>query len=303
MHIAVFADLEGAFGIWRMRQCHTGTPEWQYGRECLTHDVNHVVAGAFDGGADRVTVKDTHATGFNILTRRLDPRVRYVGGHYVRPSFFGDLASYDLVLYVAIHAASGTPGAFFPHTHYGIFSQVRLNDRPICEMDLYGAYLGAFGKPIGFVSGEEVAVEQALRALPWALSVVVDKRKETYLDGEKSRAFLQEGRARLRATAAEAVRDAGQMQPLVIEGPLHFEVEFRTPELAIRHNTWGYDQDDRIVAWDAADIVQGFDAFNKLVFFPRRIYPIRQQALFFARSYYRLKSRYLAPKANRGGAA
>jgi D-amino peptidase len=39
MHVAVFADIEGSFGIWRMRQCHTGTAEWQYGRACLTEDL------------------------------------------------------------------------------------------------------------------------------------------------------------------------------------------------------------------------------------------------------------------------
>ena len=44
MHVAVFADIEGSFGIWRRRQCHTGTAEWQYGRECLTADVNAVIA-------------------------------------------------------------------------------------------------------------------------------------------------------------------------------------------------------------------------------------------------------------------
>ena len=48
MHVAVFADIEGAFGIWRMRQCRTGIAEWQYGRRCLTDDVNQVIAGAFN---------------------------------------------------------------------------------------------------------------------------------------------------------------------------------------------------------------------------------------------------------------
>jgi len=43
MHVGIFADIEGSFGIWRMRQCRMGTPEWQYGRECLTKDVNCVI--------------------------------------------------------------------------------------------------------------------------------------------------------------------------------------------------------------------------------------------------------------------
>jgi D-amino peptidase len=121
MHIAVFADIEGSFGIWRMRQCRMGTPEWQYGRECLTDDVNAVIAGAFEGGVDMVTVKDTHETGFNCLIHRLDRRARYVGGHYFFPTLFGRITDYDLVLYVAIHAASGTENAFSSHTHSGNF--------------------------------------------------------------------------------------------------------------------------------------------------------------------------------------
>ncbi|MFH1435558.1 MAG: M55 family metallopeptidase [Pseudomonadota bacterium] len=153
MHVAVFADLEGSFGIWRMRQCRTGTPEWQYGRQCLTADINAVIDGAFQGGASRVTIKDTHDTGFNCLIDKLDPRAAYVGGHFVQPTFFGRVSSYDLILYAAIHAASGTPDAFFPHTHYGIFSEMKINGRAVCEMELYGGYLGEYGAPIGFVSG------------------------------------------------------------------------------------------------------------------------------------------------------
>ena len=79
MHVAVFADIEGSFGIWRMRQCRMGTREWQYGRSCLTDDVNHVIHGAFDGGAERVTVKDIHESGFNCLVDKLDRRAQYVG--------------------------------------------------------------------------------------------------------------------------------------------------------------------------------------------------------------------------------
>ncbi len=71
MHVAIFADIEGSFGIWRMRQCHTGTAEWQYGRYCLTEDVNAVIGGAFDGGAAEVTVKDTHDSGFNCILNKL----------------------------------------------------------------------------------------------------------------------------------------------------------------------------------------------------------------------------------------
>jgi D-amino peptidase len=299
VHIGVFADIEGSFGIWRMRQCRMGTPEWQYGRECLTQDVNHVIAGAFDGGADTVTVKDTHETGFNCLINRLDKRAHYLGGHFVSPSMFGRVTNYDLVLYVAIHAASGTPDAFFPHTHYGIFSEVRINGKTACEMDVYGAYLGEFGVPVGFVSGEDVAVKQALDVLPWAKSVVVDKQKEAYTSGEKSLQYLKEGRKNLRDTAMQAVRQAASMKPLVLPGPLHFEAEFRTEELAGRFNTWNFPRKDKTVEWKAGSMIEGMEMLNNLTFFSKRIYPFRRPLLFLMRQYFRTKHTYFAPKPNR----
>ena len=302
MHIAIFADIEGSFGIWRMRQCRMGTEEWQYGRHCLTEDINHVVAGAFDAGAEKVTVKDTHEVGFNCIINKLDPRAAYVGGHFISPSFYGDISDVDLVLYVAIHAASGTANAFFPHTHYGIFSEMRLNGRPVCEMDIYGGYLGEFGVPVGFVSGEEIAVQQALRALPWAKSVTVEKNKDVYTSGEQSLIYLKKGRHKLRETAAQAVKDIKAMKPLLHTGPLHFSAEFRNVELANKFNTWDFDQNERTVEWVAGNMIDGFEKLNMLTFFSRRIYPIRRPVSFLTRCFFRLKNTYFCPKPNPEGA-
>jgi D-amino peptidase len=303
MYVGVFADIEGSFGIWRMRQCRMGTREWQYGRACLTEDVNQVIRGAYDGGATRVLVKDTHEVGFNCLVKELDPRAEYLGGHYVKPSLYGDIVGIDLVLYVAIHAASGTPDAFFPHTHYGVFSELRLNGVPVGEMDIYGGYLGELGIPIGFVSGEDVAVNQALLTLPWARAVVVDKEKSAYTSGEKSLTYLVEGRELLRSTAAEAVRHASEMKPLVLKGPLHFEAVFRTEELARKYNTWDFPRQGATVSWDASDMLEGFDKLNRLVFIPRWSYPARRPMAFAMRNYYRIKNTYFAPKPDPEGAS
>jgi len=233
---------------------------------------------------------------------RLDPRAEYRGGHYVKPSLFGNISGLDLVLYVAIHAASGTPDAFFPHTHYGIFSEVRINGKPVCEMDVYGGYLGEYGIPIGFVSGEDIAVKQARNTLPWVKGVVVDKRREAYTSGEKSRTYLSEGRGQLRLTAAQAVRCASDMKPLRLKGPLFFEAEFRNQPLAVKFNTWGFHQTGAVVSWEADDMIQGFDKFNQLTFFPKRIYPFRRPLLFTSRQYYRIKATYFAPSPKSEGA-
>jgi D-amino peptidase len=202
-------------------------------------------------------------------------------------------------LYVAIHSGSGTPNAFFPHTHSGVFAEVRINGKTACEMDVYGGFLGEFSVPIGFVSGEDIAVKQALEALPWAKSVVVDKQEETYTSGEKSLSFLREGRKHLRETAMQSVRQAGVMKPLVVSGPLHFEVKFRTEELAGRLNTWGLQMKGNSVQWTSENMIGGLETLNKLAFFPKNFYPFRRPALFLMRQYFRMKHSYFAPRPNR----
>jgi D-amino peptidase len=303
MHVGIFADIEGSFGIWRMRQCRTGPAEWQYGRQCLTKDVNCVIQGAFNGGAQKVTVKDTHDVGFNCIINQLDRRARYIGGHYIRPTLFGNISQYDLVLYVAIHAASGTPDAFFPHTHYGIFSEIRINGKLACEMDIYGACLGECGVPVGFVSGEDIAVRQALQCLPWAKFVIVDKRKEAYASGEESVQYILNGRKRLQEVAETAVREAFSMKPLILPGPLRFEAVFRSEELANKFNTWNFTQNKNTVAWDANNMLEGWEKLNKLTFFPKNKYPFRRPLFFLMRNFYRIKNTYFAPAPNPEGAA
>ncbi len=197
-------------------------------------------------------------------TGKLDKRAGYVGGHYTTPLLFGKISDYDLVLYVTIHAASGTENAFFPHTHYGIFSKIKVNGKPACEMDIYAAYLGEFGILVGFVSGEDIAVSQALETLPWAQSVIVDKHKEAYTSGKKSIQYLEEGRKKLRLAAARAVQDVSQMKPLITKGPILFEAEFRNEKLAARFNTWRFQQTENIVTWEAKNMIEGFEMLNKL---------------------------------------
>ena len=166
-------------------------------------------------------------------------------------------------------------------------------------MDIYGLYLGEFGVPIGLVSGEDIAVEQALKALPWAKSVVVDKQKETYTSKKKSLQYLKIGRETLRTAAADAVREASLMKPYVIPGPLSFEAVFRNKALADKFNTWDFQQRENIVSWQAANMIEGFDLFNRLTFIPKRFYPIRAQMFFLVRNYFRMRNYLVRRKPNR----
>ncbi len=72
--------------------------------------------------------------------------------------------------------------------------------------------------PVGLVSGEDIAVKQALTALPWAESVVVDKNRKTYTSGSESARYLSGGRKNLRKAAEIAVQGVENMKPLKLAG-------------------------------------------------------------------------------------
>jgi len=296
MHVAIFVDMEGAFGIWRRRQCHPGTPEWQYGRACLTDDVNAAIQGAFDGGASAVTVKDTHGLGYNCLAGKLDPRARYLGGHYIVPSLFGDVSGYDLALHLGIHASAGTPDAFFPHTYSGAIVQVRVNGTPRGETELMAAYLGELGIPVGFVSGDKTAVDQARAFLPWVERVVVDKREATYASEPGCTHCLHQGRQELRARAEAAVDNAGAMRSYAIPGPLQIELEFRSPEEARKHNSWGYARRGGVLEFAAPDMVGGHDLLCRAAFYPRMLLRVRRPTCFAIRAFCFLRYNYFVPR-------
>ena len=93
------------------------------------------------------------------------------------------------------------------------------------------------------------------------------------------------------------------MKALVLPGPLHFEALFRSEELARKYNTWGFRRTGAMVEWKAADMIQGFDMFNKLTFFPKKIYPFRRPLCFVLRIYNRTKNDYFAPTPNRESAS
>ena len=138
--------------------------------------------------------------------------------------------------------------------------------------------------------------------MPWAKSVVVDKKKKAYISGAESAHYLTEGRKKLQKAAESAVHEADHMKPLKLTGPLYFEAEFRKENLADKYNTWNFQQKANGVSWQSDNILDGFDNLNKLVFFSRKIYPVRGIMLTLARIFYGIKHTHFAPAPNAEGA-
>ena len=74
MEVFVSIDMEGVAGIAHIRQVIRGTDDYPLARELMTQEANAAVAGAFEAGATRVVVNDSHGDMTNLLPDRMDPR-------------------------------------------------------------------------------------------------------------------------------------------------------------------------------------------------------------------------------------
>jgi D-amino peptidase len=265
MKVFIIADIEGAVGVSKRSQCYFMKPDFQYGRRCLTDDVNAVVKGAIEAGADSIIVRDTHETGQNIIRENLHPGVEYISDQLARPfPILGDPSGADLVFLVASHARSGSPGGFFAHTFFGGFSEVRINGNPVGEAFIYAATLSEWRIPIGFNSGDTQAIRESLSVMPWLKTVEVPKEEEYYSvpEAEERITVLRE---RLRTGAFEAVKGIGEMKCLELQPDSFWEVDIKNTDLVEKIIVAGASLAGRTLSWHASTYLEGFDTFFNLV--------------------------------------
>src|SRR5215469_7514005 len=117
----ICTDMEGLAGIDRWEQCYgpDESPDYQYGREQLTADVNAAIAGCFDAGATQVRVLDGHGRNRNegFIRENLDPRATIVWFSQRSPIRLEGLdESVHAVAMIGQHAMAGTINGFLDHT-------------------------------------------------------------------------------------------------------------------------------------------------------------------------------------------
>lgn len=176
-NILIVSDIEGSSGCWSYAASSFKTEAWRRACVEMTRDVNEVVAALFNAGVETITVKDFHRTGYNLLRELIDPRARVVYGYKPGPvPGIGDPAGAQAVLFLGLHAASGTDG-FLAHTLTSRIKRLAVNGKPMAEVALFAASLAPYGiRPI-FFSGCTVACAQAKETIPQIHTFSIDKTR------------------------------------------------------------------------------------------------------------------------------
>jgi D-amino peptidase len=281
-HILILADIEGSSGCGSYRASSFLTRPWARACAAMSRDVDAVVRALFDAGVQKVTVKDFHRTAYNLLPGMIDPRARIICGYHRGPvPGLGDPTDADAVMMIGMHAASGTPG-FLPHTLTSRLASVRVNGRPLAEVELFSAALAPFGiRPI-FFSGCPVACAQARERIPGIHTVAIDKQvAPENLDTMGWRRKLARG-------AVGALTGISPC-PYVPRGPFRAVIRIRdgTRAAARMADRWGFKRLGATIFLHAPDIHALYDSLIRLCY----LSPLSQKALPFSLSLFNLMGR------------
>ncbi len=255
MKVYMMTDFEGISGVRTIEEVRTGTAKYEAARKFLCGDVNAAVAGAFDGGATEVLVRDGHASGFNFVLEMMDPRALYTGpgGGSWCPMLD---ESFDAAFLVGAHAMAGTPNAFLEHTMSSTsWLNYSINGRKFGEQGMFAAVCGYFGIPLVLVTGDEAACAEAREFFPGcetvAVKYAINRNSAVVIHPEKAQQMIREA-------AKRALKPAGKVEPLKIDYPAEVVLEFTRSDYAdTRADTSGLARvDARTVKWTANNAVE-----------------------------------------------
>jgi len=267
--VYISVDMEGVAGISHSKPTGRGDDLYPQSVALMTGEANAAIEGAYAGGATDVTVNDSHGGMFNLTPDKLDPRARLVQGKkaysMVEAAREG---AFDVALFVGYHARAGHPRGNIAHTYTGKITLATVNDRPVTEAAMNALYLGAFGIPVGLVSGDDALAQELADWLPWAELVVV-KRGVSFQAADSvhpSRAQELIRQAAERAVGRAAGGD-GDLRPLTLESPLRLRIDFQHGGQAdIAATIPGFDRvGDRRITYEADDPVTLYRAFLSAV--------------------------------------
>ncbi|MCL6453933.1 MAG: M55 family metallopeptidase [Alicyclobacillus sp.] len=262
MKIFISADMEGISGVATNMQL-TKEAEYQRFRKLMTADVNAAIAGAFDGGATEVVVADGHGNMSNILIEELDERARLISGNNrVMCQLEGLDDSFDGLFFVGHHGREGGhERAVINHTLAGVcVTELRVNGTVVGETQLNARVAGRFGVPALFISGDDAYVAEVKQDLPHVEAAIVKRGVDRY-----SAELIPPKRAQqeIRERAAAAMKLVGKVQPVSVDGPVTFEVEFKNTAQAHMTTTIPLVEQTgpKTIRFSAQDIVTAYKLF------------------------------------------
>lgn len=265
--VLVYHDMEGLTGQSDPNTFRFSHPErYAVGRTYLTGDVNAVVAGLFDGGADEVHIVDGHGSGNpepDLLLDQLDERARLISRDEIFDAYVDlmEPGMYDAVAVVGMHAKTGS-GGFASHT-FTLGIDFLLNGMAVTETEVVGYSWGRVGVPVIFASGDDRLAADLAGPMPWVEFVTVKTATSAFSATPRP---VSDARSELQATASRAMENYGTARAMRLAEPVTAQLHAVPPaDLSMLAAVPGIDYADQRVTFSAPDFRAAYDGLVGLV--------------------------------------
>ena len=223
----------------------------------LTAETNAAIDGILDAEPEcDITVMDGHGSG-GLIYELLHSRAKYIM-HGVRDAgypTFGNVSSFDALMFIGQHAMAGTPAAPLCHTFSSkTIEYYKLNGKLIGEIGYIAAQFGYYDVPTIFLSGDDKACTEAKAHIPL---IITAPTKEGLGVQFAMHLSAEAARHQIRGGTTEATRRINEIPPFRIEGPCTLEIRV-LEDVDIQHwlSSGKYEKvDDRTVIQRAESIL------------------------------------------------
>lgn len=172
--------MEGISGIVSYEQADPCKSEYQKSLRLFMSDLNAVLNGLFDGGADEVHIYDEHYFGRNIDISELKSSIGldrifiYMGKPPYRKDWAGGLTSdFSGLILLGFHAKKGTENALLHHTYESDIDDILINNQSVGEIGVESLIAKEMGVPFIMITADSEGVKEALAMEPDVMAVSV----------------------------------------------------------------------------------------------------------------------------------
>jgi len=262
--VLISVDMEGVAGVVKGDHVSSQHKEYERFRRLMTAEANAAIEGALEGGATDVTVNDSHGGMTNVLIEELNPEAELISGNRKPLGMMQGIGrDVDKLFFVGYHAAAGTGAALLSHTCSGrVIRSVVLNDRVVGETGLNAALAGAYGVPVGLITGDRAVVEEAQALLDGVEAVVV---KDALTRMAARCIHPRVAQERIKRAARRAIEKSGGS--FRVSSPIRLEVSFKSALYADQAMLLPYtDRVDGVtVGWKGDDMTTVYRVFRAMM--------------------------------------
>ncbi len=219
--IFLITDAEGVAGVCRQDQTDPKNSEM---RQLLTGEINAAVDGFLAGGASEVLVWDAHDGSQTLSALTIHPRAKLLMGGLGITMLME--RRYSAIAFLGQHARANVKAGVMAHSYSSLGIQnMRMNGKPVGEIETRAALAGAFNVPTVFLAGDQAAADDLRAIVPDAEMAVVKEGLAYYTCITLS---AQAARDLIRERAKASVAKIAKIKPYKLEGPVTLEVEYST---------------------------------------------------------------------------